>query len=259
MKNKREPGKILFLLFITLILTCSCTKKQDELLADINWEFFLNQHDMYWTTLTADPVEPTNDARLRTGYYAGAIMGNGLIGTNFYKLHDNVYRLNIGRSDITERRKPYNLFNSARLPIGYFTLSTVGKVQKEEMRLSLYNALTQGTFTTDSGSLKFSTFVHALKNYVIFETEAQGDEIGITWDFVPQKAISPRYIEGRPAPKDYVNKEGNSNPAAVRKVTNGTHYIIQKLATDSTLSRIDKVLLLSGKTQNGIQIQPGAL
>ena len=124
MKNKSKLGKIktLLLLVATSFLVCSCTTKQENLLAEMNWEEFLKQHDMYWTTLTADPVEPANDARLRTGYYAGAIMGNGLLGTNFYKLRDNVYRLNIGRSDVTERRKPYNLFYSARLPIGYFTL-----------------------------------------------------------------------------------------------------------------------------------------
>ena len=52
----------------------------------VDWEAFLAQHDMYWTELTADPVEPANDAKLRTGYYAGAIMGNGLLGTNLYKL-----------------------------------------------------------------------------------------------------------------------------------------------------------------------------
>lgn len=158
----------------------------------LDWENFLAQHDMYWTRLSADPVGKSADNRLRTGYYAGALMGNGLIGTNLYKLQDNVYRLNAGRSDVTEVRSPYNLFNSARLPIGYFTLKTVGDVSDEKMRLSLYNATTTGTFTTDKGRIGFKTYVHAEKNYIVFETEATGSEVNYTWDFVAQQAVSPR-------------------------------------------------------------------
>ena len=158
----------------------------------IDWERFLSRHDMHWNELTADPVEPAYDGKLRTGYYAGALMGNGLIGTNLYKLKENVYRLNVGRSDVTEVRKPYNLFNSGRLPIGYFTLQLRGNVKDEQMHLSLYNAMTEGTFTTDKGKVLFKTFVHAEKDYIVFETEAAGTEVDYVWDFVPQQAISPR-------------------------------------------------------------------
>ena len=62
--------------------SCTGSASDDPLINSINWEEFLSQHDMYWNKLTSDPVEPSFDGRLTTGYYAGAIMGNGLLGTN---------------------------------------------------------------------------------------------------------------------------------------------------------------------------------
>lgn len=46
----------------------------------VDWPEFMSRHDMLWDTITADPVEPAYDAGLWGGYYAGAIMGNGLLG-----------------------------------------------------------------------------------------------------------------------------------------------------------------------------------
>ena len=215
----------------------------------IDWKHFLAQHDMYWTSLSADPVGISSDGGLRTGYYAGALMGNGLLGTNFYKLTDNVYRLNIGRSDVTEVRKPYNLYNSARLPIGYFTLKTVGNVTDETMRLSLYDAITRGTFRTDCGQIAFRTYVHANKNIVVFETEATAGEDGYTWDFVPQQAVSPRQVFRGGAPQDYLNHEHKSNPDPERRQEGDCRLLIQKLATDSSFRTIGKVYVVAWKEQ----------
>lgn len=78
---------------------------------NFDWKEFLGQYDMLWDNdITADPVFPEGVFGKRhwgctDGYYSGALMGNGLLGTNLYKLTDGVYRLNIGRSDITEARK----------------------------------------------------------------------------------------------------------------------------------------------------------
>ena len=211
----------------------------------VDWETFLAQHDMYWTELTADPVEPVNDARLRTGYYAGAIMGNGLLGTNLYKLRDSVYRLNVGRSDVTEARMPYNLYNSARLPIGYFTLRTKGKVTGEEMRLSLWNAETRGRFTTDKGEVRFRTYVHAVEDYIVFETETTGEEEEYAWDFVAQQAISPRQVNRGGAPAGYLNREGKSNPEPERREAEGVQLLVQRLARDTTFGDIARVYVVA--------------
>ncbi|MFV0472386.1 MAG: glycosyl hydrolase family 95 catalytic domain-containing protein [Paludibacteraceae bacterium] len=214
---------------------------------DIEWKTFLAQHDMYWTNITTDPIGKSDDNRLKTGYYAGALMGNGLIGTNLYKLSNNVYRLNAARSDITEARTPYNLYNSARLPVGYFTLATVGKVTDERMRLSLYDAITSGTFTTDKGHIKFKTFVHANKNYIIFETDATDGETDYVWNFVPQQAISPRQIRNNDAPPGYINSVGKSNPDAEIHIDGDIHLAVQKLVTDTTFTTVSRVYVVAWK------------
>ena len=172
---------------------------------------------MLWDNdITADPVFPEGVFGKRhwgrtDGYYSGALMGNGLLGTNLYKLTDGVYRLNVGRSDVTEAREPFNVYNSGRLPIGYFTFSTVGQVQDEKMRLSIYDAVTSGALKTNAGRLDFRTYVHSERECIIFDTHAEGGETGWKLDFVPQKAISPRYVfNSANAPKGYVNAEGNS-------------------------------------------------
>ena len=239
------------LVCLTAVSMTSCIHdvSSNELLTELNWEEFLAQHDMYWTTLTTDPAEPSVDGPLHTGYYAGAIMGNGLLGTNLYKLRDNVYRLNVGRSDVTEVRKPYNLFNSARLSIGYFTLNTTGKVKNEEMRLSLYTAVTNGTFTTNLGCIHFQTYVHALHNYIVFESNTEGGENGYKWNFVPQKAISPRYILNNQAPSGYLNSQGNANPEIINRQEGGVHLHIQPLATDSSMTTIGKVYVVAWREQ----------
>ncbi|MDL2224560.1 hypothetical protein LJB92_04520, partial [Bacteroidales bacterium OttesenSCG-928-M06] len=169
-----------------------------------------------------------------------------------YKLKDNVYRLNAGRSDITEVRKPYSLFNSARLPIGYFTLSTVGKVASEKMRLSLYDATTKGTFITDKGKIDFKTYVHSLKNYIVFETETAGEEVNYDWKFVAQEAISPRYIQNGTADAGYLNANKKANPDVVSKVDGDYHLLIQKLVTDNTFATVGKVYVVAWKeVKNG--------
>ena len=129
---------------------------------------------MLWDNdITADPVFPEGIFGKRhwgrtDGYYSGALMGNGLLGTNLYKLTDGVYRLNVGRSDVTEAREPFNVYNSGRLPIGYFTFSTIGQVQDEKMRLSIYDAVTSGALETNAGRLDFRTYVHSERECIIY-------------------------------------------------------------------------------------------
>ena len=219
--------------------------------ADIDWPSFLAQHDMYWDELTTDPEGVTDDFNQRRGYYTGALMGNGLLGLNMYKLRDDVYRLNVGRSDVTMARSPFSLYNSGRLPIGYFTLATVGHVTKEKMRLSLYDAQTKGCFTTDKGAISFLTYVHACKNVMVMETEAEGQETNYEWDFVPLKAVSPTSLYmPQYVPPNYLNREGKANPDAVRTDEGDFHFVVQPLATDSTFATIARSYVVAWLTMS---------
>lgn len=250
MKKKNKNLRILLIVVLTLLLSPTAAGRQHPKAstATIDWPTFLARHDMVWDTLTADPVGSHFHAGRRVGYYAGAIMGNGLLGTNLYKLQDGVYRLNVGRSDVTEARQGFNLFNSARLPIGYFTLTTIGHVRKEHIRLSLYDAETRGTLTTDRGSLNFRTYVHARKNCIVFETDARGDETNYLWDFVPQRAISPRAIFGGSGqPADYLNHQGLANPQPRRSTEGDVHLLVQPLAADSGFKHIARHYVVAWK------------
>jgi hypothetical protein len=203
----------------------------------INWQSFLAQHDMVWDQITAD-------------YYAGAIMGNGFLGTNFYKSAGNSYRLNIGRVDVTEGRGGVvsdkythvgGLFDDARLPVGYFLMTTKGTVNSESMRLSIYDAVNNGTIKTDKGQIEFKTYVHATKNYILFETEATGEEMGYAWEWKPLTAVSPRTkIHGIPEgytsnPPVKIMKDGAYN-LSVQNLLCGKTYVVawKELKTGNT-------------------------
>ena len=169
---------------------------------DIDWATFLKQHDLVWDRITPD-------------YYAGAIMGNGLLGNNIYKEGDT-YKFHIGRVDVTEGRMPAdksqykNLYHGARLPIGYFLMKPVGAVLSENMRLNLWDATTTGNITTDKGKISFKSYVHATKDIIILETDTEGEENSFLWDWNALKAISPRYTFGnKDYPQEYID---NPNP-----------------------------------------------
>ena len=214
--------------------------------------------EMIWdNNITADPVIAPGQSHLHwkrtVGYYAGALMGNGLLGTNFYKLEDNVYRLNVGRSDVTEARQPYSTLNSARLPIGYFTISTKGKVEDEQMKLSIYDAMTDGCFKTSEGELKFKTFVHATKELIVFCADPSDGEVEWKWDFVPQEAVSPRFVFGKTPDSGYVNSLGHSNPAPHRITSRGVNCLVQPLAKDTTFTEIARYYVVAwAKSRNRV-------
>ena len=230
------------------------------LMARHRTDISLSAYDLTWDKLTSDPVFEYGRRHSHwgrnDGYYDGAIMGNGLLGTNFYKLEDNAYRLNVGRSDVTEaRRKWFGLCYSARLPIGYFVLRPVGKVQEEKMRLHIQDAVTTGSFTTDKGRIGFKTYVHALREAIVFEAVTSGEEIGYSWDFVPQQAVSPvvKHWEGNleelrsSVPSDYLNREGKANPEPWREKEKGVEMLVQPLASDTTFTTINKYYVVAWK------------
>jgi chondroitin AC lyase len=198
--------------------------------ADVNWASFLAQHDMYWTGLNTD-------------YFSGVIMGNGLIGTNLYKANDDVFRLNVGRIDVTEGRIQHpvlgygehsHLYDEARLPIGSFRLTPKGVVSADTTRLSLYDAVTRGIIKTGKGRIDYRTYVHAEKNYIVFDAVTDEGEAFYKWEFVPDQAVSPRHKLGSTyaASGDNQPYADNPNPAVKNNITDGDYKLcIQPLFT----------------------------
>lgn len=230
--------------------------------SDINWDVFLSQHDLVWNKITPD-------------YYAGAIMGNGLLGNNIYKEGDS-YKFHIGRVDVTEGRMPAdktqyrNLYHGARLPIGYFLMKPVGTVLTENMRLCLWDATTTGTITTDKGKISFKSYVHATKDIIILETNTEGEETNFKWDWNALKAISPRYVFGsKDAPQEYLDNpnpdlkmytEGKYN-LSIQNLKGGKTYVVAWLETKKdnlrqiiiTISQEDTEQLAINKAKGAIE------
>ncbi|MFV0391336.1 MAG: glycosyl hydrolase family 95 catalytic domain-containing protein [Paludibacteraceae bacterium] len=223
---------------VTLAVTLNYAKLPSPIqvtVESINWESFLAQHDMYWTGfLTGYP----------NGYFSGAIMGNGLLGTNLYKENANVFRLNVGRSDITEGRiqhpvegyKPTShLYDEARLPIGSFRITPIGSVRGDTARLSLYDAVTRGIIATDIGRIDYRTYVHSTKNYVVWDAITTDKENAYTWTFVPDEAISPRQKMGGSYQTIDTDYAATRNPAVKNHVQDGKYTLcIQPLHTGWT-------------------------
>ena len=166
---------------LTAAALTSCDSGKDSYL-----EEFLSKQNTHWTEIKNDvetpgPDRPSGYKGLnKQGYYSGALMGNGLIGTNMYRAEaPDTYRLNVGRSDVTEQREGYDIYKKGRLPIGYFTLKTVGNVTAEEMDLSIYDA-----FLVDAvrkGGKTESVGVYSEKgNTCRVQTDILPDELVVT-------------------------------------------------------------------------------
>ncbi len=162
----------------------------------IVWPEFLARHDLVWKQL---PVT----------WSGGAFLGNGLLGLMIYAPDGNTLQFDIGRSDVIDHRAGDTnpLINRARLPIGHFLLTPVGKLSEGTMRIDLWNSEATGKLTTDKGTIEWRAFVHARDTNIVVETQASEGEKDFVWKWVPALSESSR-IYGKGRPKEYV-----SNPA----------------------------------------------
>lgn len=203
-------------LMLCLLLSLQFVKAQVST-TDVDWNAFLAQHDLVWDTIPAD-------------YYSGAILGNGMLGTNIYATDENGYRWDIGRSDVNEKREGESaLYHRARLIIGNFTLYPTGEVTAEDMRLSIYDAVASGKLTTTKGSIDFNTYVDANHDIICIETTATPGERDFGWEWRSDKAVSPRTLfpyTMAGAPKDYLN---SPNPDVELITSDNINMAVQRL------------------------------
>ena len=179
---------IIQLVLMSAVVTSSCAgiNRQTKLLMQIDWKKFLSRHDLVWE-------------RMPENWREASFLGNGMIGTMIYKGKGNFLRLDVGRSDVQDHRDASygtSMFSRPRLPVGYFALETVGKIQGGTMRLDLWNAETRGRVTTDKGCIDFRTIVHTDEMVIIVELEPSEGERGCRWRWHAAKADSPRQIYG---------------------------------------------------------------
>jgi len=207
------------LLFILLLSSFYCVAQVP--ITKVNWPAFMAKQSLKWDNISTD-------------YYSGIILGNGLLGTNIYKESDSAIRFDIGRTDVVDQRdKLYPnvdvTFTKPRLPIGYFSVKTSGKITGADMVLDIYNAEGKGTILTSKGKIKFTAFVAATQNVISIVLDATDGEPAVDLAWIPGRSISPRFLQTYPKdkPENYPD-----NPAVKITKHNGFTICNQPLLND---------------------------
>ena len=180
MKQNRITSSLL-LICIVLVFQVNAQIK-----SNINWESILSSKDLVWTKM------PQN-------YYEGPYVGNGLIGTVFFKdtVLPNTIGFEIGRVDVYDHRSAEQIkdkypWPKVRLPIGKLLLSTVGKIQSVHFRTDLWNAEVTGTIVTDQGSLDIICYTPTDEKIIILKYKATGNEKNCSVAFRPEQGNNAR-------------------------------------------------------------------
>jgi len=158
------------MLSLSLFTFHSCTKTQLRPLTNqVDWESFLGQHDLEWTS-----IPKTRDN--------SAFLGNGLIGSTIWSARDEALHWDLGRNDVYETGS-----RQFRMPIGKLILKTSSNSNSEfSMRQSLYRAEVTGTMMTDKGSIKWRSMIPHDRDVGLTEfTVEDGETIGIDFYQLP--------------------------------------------------------------------------
>lgn len=151
-----------------------------------NYKEFLAKRDMTWNYAPKSIFE-------------GPFTGNGETGISLYFKDENTLYMNLGNTDIYDNRLPTeemtykereNLFLSPRLSLGGFGFRIKNGSVKNEMRLSLYDAMISGKLSDGEKEASFEAFTAENENAVIFSWVETGIELEPA--FMPSEASSPR-------------------------------------------------------------------
>jgi hypothetical protein len=149
-----------------------------EVVDRVDWGKFLARQDLTWT-------------QAPTEWFDAPFLGNGFIGTMLYQNGARSLRFDIGRGDAYDHRKGGNAWtNRSRLPIGYFTLDTLGAVKSFAGRLDLWNAEFTGEVTTEKGTIRLRAFAHATQMVMAFDIQATGGEQACRLTWHPEQAVA---------------------------------------------------------------------
>lgn len=161
---------------------CSGVMARSFVKLNVDWPEFIGKQDMVWEELPEY-------------WYESAYMGNGMLGLMIYKEPGKNYiRLETGNCAVHDHRNGGNdLFCIGRLLTGHFALHPEGEVIEGSMRLDLWNAETTAEIVTTRGKIHLRSFVHSDKMVIVNEVEAEGEEHGFKWEWVPAPSVSPRY------------------------------------------------------------------
>ena len=212
-----KPFKKLGTLFFLFLTIQGFTQSSNN---NIQWESFMQEQRLHWDSISDN-------------YYTGILLGNGQLGTNIYKEHNQAIRFDIGRSDVTDQR-PHNtnnvdfeqLLTRPRLPIGKMLLNTAGEIISADMHLDIYNAESTGIIKTTKGTVHFFAYVPTGQDVIVVKVYSTGNENNIQWQWVAEESISPR-ITSQSKKNGIIDYQ--NNPAFVEIDSAGYHISHQPL------------------------------
>jgi hypothetical protein len=231
MKKFNSLFIFLFSFFITYISFAQPANQKE-------WSDYMQHTRIYWDSLGTD-------------YYDGIIAGNGSLGVNMYRQSERSIRFDIGRSDVTDQRPHYpdsifaeQLISHPRLPIGKMLLHTTGSILSASIFLDIYNAEARGTINTTAGSFAIYFLVPSGEEVIHIETSALSGSEKPTFEWVGEKAISPRISSNSNKSEKIDYKE---NPPFILMDTLGFSVCYQPLLFNGEYATVFKKKNVDGK------------
>ena len=168
----------------------------------VNWEEFLERHDLIWERLPAKWTEAPH-------------FGNALIGSMLYIQNGNLV-MQIFRDDVRDHRDDtygWPAISRPKFGIGFFTLNIGSKILDGKWRLDLWNARLTGMLVTDKGDIHINHYVHADEMVIITELWTDDFNLNVSWDWKPIPAVTTRgdYPKDEKTREAFIEKYGESH------------------------------------------------
>lgn len=170
---------------------------------------------------------------LPTHYFEGPYVGNGQVGTIFWKDEDGNLLFEMGRSDFYDHRnESYEiLYRDNRLKTGKLILGIDSLPLDGNMVMDLYDAQVLGTLKTDKSEMKIRVFNCDDRDVIVVELEKVSGECDFSLDYTPYVCESPR-IDWKPL-------EGyKPYPPAVKSESDGVKLWVQSLPEDEIYNNV---------------------
>ncbi|HEX2717361.1 MAG TPA: alpha-L-fucosidase, partial [Gemmatimonadaceae bacterium] len=123
--------------------------------------------------------------RLPRGWGESVFIGNGVLGATI-DAGDGRLGWTINRTDVVHE--------SSRFPVGRVVLRTAGAVRGGNARLTLWDGEASGTVMTDSGEVRWRSFVARTPSVIVIELDGRGRERAPALDWEPAEARPPRKV-----------------------------------------------------------------
>ena len=223
--------RIFFCCFVAAVSVFLQTETQGQAPAEspvedqIDWAKSLGECDLTWD-------------RLPQSWKEAPFLGNGEQGTMMYQLPGKrTVRWDVGCSAAHDHRpadqddlkeKHVEVLNRGRHFIGHLELVLPADLTGGETRMVLWDAEASGTLSSQNGSAKWRSLVHASEPVMYFEVQTTGDLQDAKFNYVTEEARNPRAVRGKRLRGGKLRQPPNP-PPVVDHLEDDVHTAVQNL------------------------------